>query len=500
MFGHGGDQGRRLALPLLLVQLSGARALEPHLASACQGAMECEPMRLLLTEHGGPEFFSFCLAVHQVSSSLLHWSWPPQQVKAVDRVLELMCTKCHSGMFQESGLFDSAIYCLTSATNYLVRLLKWALNYQLVDTLLEAAKRALPDAFKSWLSVYETPFQTNWDVDALHDFRLRPPEGGFWPLNHARLRPLVQALRQHSGQISQELELSRDAIDKMFVAGGPLNERVGWGGFGVWSQSGGWRDGVIRLLPSLRDALDALLPMSERPFPKGDVMSLQRIAPGGFLLPHNDPERVSIMMCLSGCSGAWVQMVRDRRFFEEVGGVLAFDNIIDHSAGNFGPDDRWVVNLVVCHPDVDALTGDDGRSGSAPPVAALPAPSEVERARGMLGGPSSRALLRLRAMAETFQCSEGRPGAVAPEVGRLGGELQHNTLLSMSGISWPSAEFQFHFRFLRLFVKFPVVAASAEEAKVGCQRMQGLQGRELQGRCTCKNACVSLLVAPRNPA
>ena len=119
----------------------------------------------------------------------------------------------------------------------------------------------------------------------------------------------------------------------------------------------GWSEHTCRVLPCVCEVLSPLLPTTERAFlyAPGESVNLQRIEAGGFLHLHNDPERVTIQLCLTGCSGAWIRVGQEKVFFGSPGKILAFDNIYDHAAGNDGEEDRWILNLVVSHPDYDRL-------------------------------------------------------------------------------------------------------------------------------------------------
>eukprot|EP00928_Gymnodinium_smaydae_P032005 TRINITY_DN23301_c0_g2_i2.p1 TRINITY_DN23301_c0_g2~~TRINITY_DN23301_c0_g2_i2.p1 ORF type:complete len:793 (+),score=87.06 TRINITY_DN23301_c0_g2_i2:62-2440(+) len=449
-------------------------------AMQCENALDCSQMRPLLEYHGGSTVWDFCSRIQGLATELLRWSWPSFQQKAVDKVLMGMCSKCGAATFQANEEYSSAVSCLGFAADYMIRMLKWASNYEAASLLFSAAKSSFPDVFDVWHDVHETPYRTLWNVDENHFPTLRPPRGGWWPLDHAGVWPIVQALRRSTSQVADEFQLARAEIDSNFAEGGPQSERIGWGGVELWTRAAGYseiaKSHLRNICDALRDLFD-LLPTAKRhsPFQQKESVSLQRISPGGFLLPHNDPERVSIMLCLSNCAGAWLQLANERRFFGHVGTILAFDNIIDHSAGNYGPNDRWVLNVVISHPDLDMLNKNHSDRIEVPADDKTEI-SEGELARGLLGSAGSKALLRIRALAGTFDCIEGRPGKLPPELTNSAYVLQHNSKLTMSDINWSANSIRFHFRMLRHFVEMPISSSSVQEAKAGCQSLRNLFG------------------------
>jgi len=231
----------------------------------------------------------------------------------------------------------------------------------------------------------------------------------------------------------------------------------------------------------------------------GEVVSLQRIEPGGFLLSHNDPERVSIMQCLTGCSSAWVRVEDKTLQFEKPGAIIAFDNIEDHSTGCDVTEDRWVINVVIAHPGIEVHNEElDPRPQLTQPAPGfVPLPELVahgepicegwksnetiefdrDRAlRGRLGGPDSEALEALHRAASGFDCTAGERTYPrnTPEVTASAVLLQHNTNLLMPEYDWEKETVLLRIREFRTTLSAPIPHESATIAREACQRLKDL--------------------------
>mmetsp|Transcript_122161 Transcript_122161/g.390703 ORF Transcript_122161/g.390703 Transcript_122161/m.390703 type:complete len:793 (-) Transcript_122161:170-2548(-) len=470
-----------------------------YIPENCPVIIDCERLRDDLREVSDTAYPE-CLVVQEIALQALTWSWPHHQEKGVDRFWTLMCSKCLADYYANDGYSPGkkAVLCLMTTAGYLMRLLKWAKRADLAQTLLESAKKALPWIFVSWLDVYETPDLTTWDLSTMHEPIMQPPSGGWWPPDHDGVRQVVELLHHGFGRILQDFRRSRIALKRdHFGRGGPSDERFGWGGSPIWTL-GGWNAKACKLLPSICEVLGTVVPTASRPmlYRNQEVISMQCIEPGGMLLPHNDPERVSIMLCLSGCAGAWLELAQDRRYFEGVGSILAFDNIVEHSAGNDGDEDRWVLNVVVSHPHYDELFDSfttttptfrpSIQATSKAPVLQCahgvramcrrspPLPSVHEAARGLLGSFQSKAVRRQQALAETFNCSTGRLGQLPPDISSLAHLLQHNSGLSMAGVNWMQGTVTFHLEYLKADLAIFVGAAAVEASKHHCSELQGM--------------------------
>lgn len=258
--------------------------------------------------------------------------------------------------------FEGVCRCLSFLVNAIMRMAKWIDHLTVAQDLFGLACAGLPEHFAKWMSIWETPYYWIWEVDKMHSDQLRPAPGGWWPLEHRGIAPVVRALQGAYPRIARDFASVRAQLDKQAYKSGI--ERKGWSTKPIWSTPA--RDSSAKPtpygfqwcqnMPSVCEALDGLIPTVKTPYIYvAETVGLQGVHPGGFLFPHNDPERVSIMLCLAGCDKAWLKVGAEKRYWGHPGAVLAFDNIVDHSVGNDGDECRWVVNVVITHPDYEDM-------------------------------------------------------------------------------------------------------------------------------------------------
>merc|ERR1719296_246897 len=85
--------------------------------------------------------------------------------------------------------------CLTYLIHAVMRMLKWIGALDIAQDMFDHSHKGLPELFASWRSLWETPYNWQWDVDRMHTTMLRPAPGGWWPLDHRGIAPVVDALQ-----------------------------------------------------------------------------------------------------------------------------------------------------------------------------------------------------------------------------------------------------------------------------------------------------------------
>jgi len=320
-----------------------------------------------------------CQVVSRAFDVLMVRDWPEQEAKGIQASFKQLESDCLDLVVSppEPGLpgkklTEDALRCLETLGHCAMKLTKWPSrdlpggDGVTAARLLEASRGALPESLgRYWRSVYETPYN-NWPFMKHHSPQLRPPEGGWWPLNHTGLRPAVRTFQRSFPLVEAEFQKNLPLLEQSawLASNGPLVLREKhdvaipfMAAPDHKRASGGWVMELCELLPHLCESFARLLPSTERPllFAPGEWLALRRLRPGGKVLPHNDAERITVCQCLVGCEHAWTRVGNETRYFGTPGTILAFDNIVDHSVGNDGSTDRWVVCLHSIHPDFEKL-------------------------------------------------------------------------------------------------------------------------------------------------
>jgi len=197
--------------------------------------------------------------------------------------------------------------------------------------------------WRGWRHILQTP-RRFWP-------ELRAPTLGLWWVADA------EKFRRVTGAVSQvRRELRRDVL-RAPRPPPAMRHRGAWMQRTVWTPSEGWRASSCSDFASLCAVLRGLLPTTRRPLltKMQEIVELFGMPPNTSLDLHNDGgnDRVSMSMCIVGCAGAWLTVAGQTRRWGREGGWLLFDPSWDHSAGNDGSEERWVVNVNVAHPDYD---------------------------------------------------------------------------------------------------------------------------------------------------
>eukprot|EP00931_Biecheleriopsis_adriatica_P114732 TRINITY_DN90645_c0_g1_i1.p1 TRINITY_DN90645_c0_g1~~TRINITY_DN90645_c0_g1_i1.p1 ORF type:complete len:702 (-),score=50.07 TRINITY_DN90645_c0_g1_i1:497-2602(-) len=199
---------------------------------------------------------------------------------------------------------------------------------------------------------------------------LQPPHNGWYSESFPLVGKMMVLIRQHINVILHEFNRNQNAIRKQTIkiSKRERNDLTNHGIMLLWTplhhgqnhtfdaHMAGWRAEHCALLSSLCIVLRPHLPTIRRliPFAPAEHLGLYLLEAGARLPPHNDPERMSLQVCLSGCSGAWVEVLGEKRYFGAPGSMLAYDNACTHQVGAAIDEDRWIINLVTVHPDFDS--------------------------------------------------------------------------------------------------------------------------------------------------
>lgn len=369
-------------------------------------------------------------------------------------------------------------------------------DHAVSERLFQIATKEEPIQGLLWADQHTHPFVYG-SVPHWHRIELTPAPGGWWDPEMPFIAKFARALRDAFPQVRKEFsEAVRDPRFRAEFAFGISDglARKGWGGMGLYalllggyaqvaglSHHAGWFSHRCAWLPSLCKAVEHLLPSTKKPVlsAPSEGIGLQIIKPGGWLLPHTDPERVSIMQCLIGCQGAWIKSGGVTRHFDDDGGVFAFDNLVEHSAGNDGGGERVVVTLVVNHPEYD--THFDQLS----PAPQVPTPAVDHRPLRRLSSPSllPHMLTAIRqtpyatteeallAFAVTFDCHGGEntyprkdPVVIATVT-----HFEWNTALIMHEYDWAGGQIMLKFKGQSFAVK---LGLSGSIGQLCCETLQ----------------------------